>query len=282
LHDELDTIFGAKAKEHEDLRGLLNAGYRRGTKTYRAYPHKNGVGIEEVEAYAAVAYAGLGGLPDTLFSRTIVVRMRPRAADEKVEQFRRRKLDLEGGALRETISAWARTIQVAVTDPEPEMPASIGDRNADLWEPLLAIADAAGDDWPAKARVAAVALVADSGREEVSLGVRLLADLHRIFEDREVMSTSAVLEALTGLEEAPWGDLRGKPLDTRGLAKLLRKYGVHSCNVRIGGATPKGYRRSDLHDPWRRYLGPPPETNATTATSEAKGWVGEPPPEFAP
>jgi hypothetical protein len=30
LFDEIDTIFGPKAKDHEDLRGLLNAGHRRG------------------------------------------------------------------------------------------------------------------------------------------------------------------------------------------------------------------------------------------------------------
>src|SRR4029450_11052659 len=35
LFDEIDTIFGAKAKDHEDIRGLLNAGHRRGATTGR-------------------------------------------------------------------------------------------------------------------------------------------------------------------------------------------------------------------------------------------------------
>jgi hypothetical protein len=30
LHDEIDTVFGAKAKNNEELRALLNAGHRRG------------------------------------------------------------------------------------------------------------------------------------------------------------------------------------------------------------------------------------------------------------
>ena len=42
------------------------------------------------------------------------------------------------------------------------MPDGIEDRDADVWEPLLAVADAAGGTWPSRARVAAVALVADS------------------------------------------------------------------------------------------------------------------------
>jgi hypothetical protein len=30
LYDEIDTVFGPRAREHEELRGLLNAGHRRG------------------------------------------------------------------------------------------------------------------------------------------------------------------------------------------------------------------------------------------------------------
>ena len=41
----------------------------------------------------------------------------------------------------------------------PDMPLGIEDRNADVWEPLLAIAEAAGGDWPQRAREAAIALV---------------------------------------------------------------------------------------------------------------------------
>src|SRR4051794_18478384 len=33
LFDEIDTVFGAKARENEDIRGLINAGHRRGAIT---------------------------------------------------------------------------------------------------------------------------------------------------------------------------------------------------------------------------------------------------------
>ena len=65
----------------------------------------------------------------------------------------------------------------------PEMPDGIEDRDADVWEPLLAVADAAGGDWPERARVAAVALVALSKESTPSLGIRLLADLRDVFGD---------------------------------------------------------------------------------------------------
>jgi hypothetical protein len=136
------------------------------------------------------------------------------------------------------------------------MPDGIEDRNADVWEALLAVADAAGGDWPERARVAAVALVAASMAAPPSLGIRLLDDLRKVFGDNEAMSTEAILTALCDMDEAPWSDLKGKPLNPRGLAHRLRQYGVHSVNVRIGDTVPKGYRREDLHDPWSRYLGP--------------------------
>jgi hypothetical protein len=107
----------------------------------------------------------------------------------------------------------------------------------------------------------------------------LLADLRLIFGEAEAMSTNAILSALNALDEAPWGDLRGKPLDARRLARLLRPYDVRPADVRVpvpgqpvalASATDsppsatsatehvlKGYKREDLHDQWERYLPPP-------------------------
>ena len=135
------------------------------------------------------------------------------------------------------------------------MPAGIEDRDADVWESLLMVADAAGGDWPERARVAAVALVADSREAQaVSLGVRLLTDLHTVFGEHETLSTEDILNALVAMDDAPWGDLRGKALDARGLARRLAKYGVKPKNVRIDDRICKGYARADLHDPWSRYV----------------------------
>jgi Protein of unknown function (DUF3631) len=87
-----------------------------------------------------------------------------------------------------------------------------------------------------------------------------------VFGDADRMPTTAILAALHDLKESPWGDLRGKPLDDRGLAKRLHAYGIKSTNVRVGAATPKGYRREDLVDAWQRYLPPSPDKSATSAT----------------
>ena len=76
-----------------------------------------------------------------------------------------------------------------------------------------------------------------------------------------------ILSRLIEIEESPWGDIRGRQLDERGLAKRLKAYGIKSKTVRIGDATPRGYTRADLFDAWTRYLPAQPGTSETSATS---------------
>jgi hypothetical protein len=264
LFDEIDTVFGPKAKDNEEIRGLLNAGHRRGAVAGRCVVRGKIVETEEIPAYCAVALAGLGGLPDTILTRSVVISMRRRAPGEVVEPFRRREHGPEGERLRDSLSAWAASIEASVTGAWPEMPKGITDRDADVWEALLAVADAAGGDWPERARVAAVALVADSKRGSPSLGIKLLGDIRSIFNDQRdpigdacsQLPTEHLLSELHKLEESPWGDLRGKPLDARGLSQRLRPYDIKPTTIRTAVGTPKGYRRKDMHDAWLRYLGP--------------------------
>jgi hypothetical protein len=172
LFDEIDTVFGAKAKEHEELRALLNSGHRRGAVAGRCVVRGATIATEEISSYSAVALAGLGWLPDTILSRSVIVRMRRRAPDERIESFRRRVHAPIGEGLRRRLAGWAGTILDEATEARPEMPAGVDDRDADIWEPLLAVADIAGGDWPKQAREAAKALVAVAREVEPSLGVK--------------------------------------------------------------------------------------------------------------
>ena len=148
LYDEIDTVFGPKAKDNEEIRGLLNAGHRRGAVAGRCVVRGKTVETEEIPAYCAVALAGLGWLPDTLMSSAIVIRMRRRAPSETVEPYRRRDEIDEGHELRGRLAGWAAAKGKILYAARPALPAGIEDRNADVWEALFAIADAAGGDWP--------------------------------------------------------------------------------------------------------------------------------------
>jgi hypothetical protein len=256
LFDEIDTVFGPKAKDtNEDVRGFLNAGHRRGAIFGRAvYLGSGQRRPEELPAYCAVALAGLGWLPDTILSRSVIIRMRRRHEGEHVEPYRRRHHKSIGDKIARQIESWAE-LQPEVIE-WPEMPDGIQDRDADVWESLLAITDLVGGNWPARAREAAKVLVAAGKDAEPSLGVRLLADIKEVFADADSMPSKELLARLNALDEAPWGDMKGKPLDERGLARRLRQFDIKPKRLRTGELTLRGYAKADFYDAWKRYVPP--------------------------
>jgi hypothetical protein len=275
LLDEADAIWkrGKSDETAEALRSIVNAGHRKAATVGRVQMNGKTAQLERFRVYAPVALAGIGDcLPDTVTDRSAVVRMRRRAPNERVAEYRERTTRPEGEQLRDRLAAWATTVADGVGDPWPTMPPGVTDRPADVWEPLLAVAELAGGDWPAQARAACVSFTSNRSPDDEAVGVRLLADLYDIFHARGdlavAMSTEDVLGKLHALDEAPWGDWYGRPLTARDLAKQLKPFGIRSHTVRIGETTPKGFRSADLMDAWRRYdvLGGGSATSDTSAT----------------
>ena len=283
LFDEADTIFGQKtgnSTSAEEVRGLLNAGHRRGAVAGRCIVRGQTVETEELPAYSAVALAGIGNLPDTILSRSILVPMRRRSPSEHVQPYRPRLHDAEGHALRDRLAAWAAGVAPRIT--WPALPDAVQDRQADIFEPLIAVAEAVGGRWPGVARATAVTLATRSrdDAQELSLGVRLLGDLRTVFEEDDAKFTDALIKALIALPEAPWGDLRskggrdGKPITDLGLARRLRHYRIKPKLLRMGTVVARGYQRADFQDAWERYLlppAPPPEAVTPSTPVTKKG-----------
>jgi hypothetical protein len=269
--DEIDTIFGPKAKDHEDIRGFINAGHRRGATYGRCVVHGTIVMTEDTPVYAAVAVAGLGWLPDTLLARSIIIRMRRRLRTETIEPYRRRDHAPQAKEIGRRLAGWASTVIDAAKGMRPAMPAGVEDRAADCWEPLLVVADLAGGEWPTLAREAAVAFVTSSQNQTpVSLYLRLLGDIRTVFwknltqvaqSQPKGLPTKRILEELYTLDDAPWGTLnKGEAYTPTQLATCLFEYGAKSDYLRPHPSQPhlkaRGYRLRDLADAWRRYLGP--------------------------
>jgi hypothetical protein len=254
LYDEIDGLFGTAAREEAnvDVRSVLNGGYRRGSKVYRCVTIGKKIKVEALDAFAPVALAGLRELPDTLASRAIIVRMRRRAPDEHVEPWRERHVKPQAESIYRRLAGWCEGIDL--THVEPDMPPGIIDRAAECWEPLLAIADAAGGLWPQRARQAAVGLITGGRDDLVSPGVELLAHIQDAFGAEQALPTEQLLQRLHERPESPWRDIRGKPLDDRGLARRLKPFGIRSKVIRLAGRTPRGYQAEQFHEAWRRYL----------------------------
>ena len=229
--DEVDTIFSkGKDDRNEELRGLLNAGQRRGVPAYRCGGPKM-TEVKQYDAFCAVALAGIGDLPSTIADRSLRIEMKRRAAGEQVERFRRRRVTPKAKAVKKRVASWAAPRIDELAGAEPDLPDELDDRAQDGWEPLLAIADAAGGDWPARARRAALELSAGRTAEDDTIGVRLLADIATVFGGADRLSSADLATRLAGLEEAPWGDWYGHPLDARGLAKKLKPFDIRPRKV---------------------------------------------------
>jgi hypothetical protein len=261
LFDEVDAIFNPKnGGNAEDLRAMLNAGYKRSATIARCVGDAKAMQVQRFNVYAAAALAGIAGhMPDTITTRAITIHMRRRAPDETVEPFKTRRVEADAEPLRDRLAAWVGSIADQLDDAEPDMPNGVTDRSAEIWEPLIAIADAAAGHWPDTARAACAHFVGNTDPHKGSLGIRLLADLRDLYTTRgtERLPTAAILEALYALDEAPWGDLYGKPLDARRLAKELGRYGVEPTVYKHDGKTARGYLvhgETGLADAWKRYL----------------------------
>ncbi|WP_326548703.1 DUF3631 domain-containing protein [Mycolicibacterium sp. ND9-15] len=259
LQDEADAVFGkTNNPQAEDLRALFNAGYKCGATVDRCEGDAKNMKVREFPVFAPVALAGLAGkMPATITDRAITLHMRRRAPDEHVAEFRERDAAAEAAPLRELIEAWTCAHHDTLTAARPTMPEGVRDRPAEVWEALIIIADAAGGDWPQRARAACRHFVLNAEPDALSFGLRLLRDVRDAFGELDRMFSVDLILALLHDEESEWRDLWGKPLDQRRLAKELKRYGVRSTKVRIGEHTAQGYLvggDDGLAQAWHRYL----------------------------
>ncbi len=133
---------------------------------------------EDFPVFGPKAIAGIGKLPDTISDRAIKIELRRRTRSEPVERFRLRKVEPEVAPLTAGAAAWAEAHVERLEGLEPELPDELDDRAQEICEPLLAVAEAAGDNWPERARRAVIALAGASAREDSdSLGIRLLRNV---------------------------------------------------------------------------------------------------------
>ena len=275
LLDESDAAFNGEKDYAEALRSVLNTGHRVNGRASLCVGQGTNIDVRDFSTFCAKAIAGIGKLPDTVADRAIPIRLQRKTAAEKTERFRKKKILLQATSLHAKLRAWAASNVVSLRACEPELPEELSDRAQDGAEPLAAIADLAGGEWPQLARGALVELMAGDKAEDESLGVRLLRDCRFVFENRpdtDRLASSDLCAAVVELEECPWRELnKGKPLTVRGLARLLNPYGIVSGTVRVGEKTPKGYYRASFQGAWERYLPSGGLPNATPPQPNAGG-----------
>jgi Protein of unknown function (DUF3631) len=251
---------------------LLNAGFQRNRPCWRC------VGPLQIptpfNTFAMAALAGIGRPPDTIADRGLGVDLKRRGPGETIAPFRMRRDGPTLDKLRKKINTWARDPEriKALTDAVPTMPNGIEDRAADAWEPMLAIADAAGGDWPKLARAACRALSETADDADEDLGTLLLQNIRQVFADahESFLPSKVLVRELREIEESPWGD---GELTASKLAKDLKAFdvtpGFNSAK------TVRGYKLEAFHDAFRRYLRPDPSDRPNRNADQYEQTDGE-------
>jgi hypothetical protein len=276
LIDEADTLL----KGNDELRGILNSGYTKSTAFVVRVANQAGqndeqdsgrlvegkcdcarggsssssaAGLAVYSCWCPKVMATIGHLPETLADRCIIIRMQRKTSQEQCERLR----NLKGIAheLKRQCVRFVLENAERIAGAGPAIPRELNDRAADVWEPLFAIADIAGDYWPEQARQAAVAL-AENSTENNPIGT-LFLDISLWFtqEKRDRAFTRELVEWLNGFQNHLWAERnRGRPINEVWLAQQLRPYRIRPRIVRIGETVSRGYYLNDFMDSFRRYI----------------------------
>ena len=298
LIDEADTFL----RRSEELRGILNGGYGRDTAfvmrvapqapsaasadgapsrepdqpnilptPHSALPIPHSTpGLATFSCWCPKAIATIGHLPDTLADRCILIRMQRKTSKERCERLK----NLDATAIRRQCVRFVLDHQAEIAAARPQIPPGLNDRAADIWEPLLVLADLAGGQWPELARQAAVGLTA-SAQQSDPIG-SLLLDIFVLFTTQKVdrLFTRQIVESLNASPDRPWAEMRnGKEVNDQWLSNRLRPYGIEPRTLRIGELRAKGYFEEDFKDAFRRYIS---KADLDALLSESK--PNDPPP----
>lgn len=297
LLDEVDQALKGEKEFVAALVAALNSRYETGNPASIMVPGKDGAWeSKDFDLFGPTVIGGIGALPDTVADRSIPIALKRKSRSESTERFRKLGVQAEFGDLADGCAAWAAQHTDALRAAHPELPEALNDRQQDICEPLLAIADLAGGEWPELARKALVELCAGEAAEDDNIGARLLGDVRRIFFPKDDegnalpplgrIASKDLAEALGGIETSPWPEWKnGKPLTPPQLARQLGKFGISPRNFRqSGGSVLKGYAITDFTDAWARYLTPdrgpgeppsPPATDSNRYTATTRVNKGE-------
>jgi hypothetical protein len=272
LLDEMDTVYNRRTADPnaENMRRFLNAGFKRGAVFYRCGWQGKEIIVEKLPAYCPKAVAAVGDhLPDSVNDRCVPIEIERQKKKRKARKMRDRDAVASMALLRDELRVLShrRKLLDDLRTARPEMPDELNDRAQDICEPLIAIADEAGENWGKAVRTALKKLYGEQDKER-DLNVRLLADIKRVFDEideggKQELSTQILLERLVEIaDDAPWADwwedlLKSGKIKSAGskLAYRLKRYPIKPTTIRIDeDTTAKGYRRDQFEDAWSRYL----------------------------
>jgi hypothetical protein len=280
---------GDALKRSQELDDVLRSGFQADKRVLRMRQNEDGTYTHEAfDVHMPVVLAMVGAPVAALADRTIHIHLHRKPRTLRVAPLRQAGSLARLRSLAAQFARWAQDDGAAL-NPDPEVPETLNDRQADFALPLLTIAEQAGDTWAARARAALVAVLEGHDAAADDLGALLLRHLLPILtafrqaapesvpDDRLEVPSAELVQRLCQTDDAPWGEIiAGRPLTQHRLATLLAPFQVSPHNVGPEHARKRGYLWLRLMGVCRAYLSEPtpytPSQSAQTAHSPGNSW----------
>jgi hypothetical protein len=216
-----------------------------------------GVGFNFNNWFCPKILAGIGRLPDTIVDRSIPILIHRRLKSQPCQKYRR-KDKAAAKPIHDALEAWSKGVDLRAT--QPKMPEWMSDRQEDIWEPLLAIADAIGGDVPELAREAARVLC--NNDDELGYGATQLAAIRKVVGDQNRITSADLINGLWKADALPSRLMEDDQPNHKKIGHWLSKFitsygGSPARKLRFGEQTLRGYDGTDLKSLFDRYC--PPE-----------------------
>ena len=259
LWDETDSIFGNRktSEANENKRALLNAGYERGIKAIRMERSGGGFNKISYDPFCPKILAGIGRLPDTIVDRSIPILIHRKLQTQPCQKYRRQDRT-NAKPLHDALETWSKDAELLKTlrERQPQMPESLTDRQEDIWEPLLTIADTIGGEVPELARAAAQTLCANHDDEPG--GATQLAAIKKVVGEKGRITSTDLIDGLWEADALPSRLMEDdKPNHKKighWLSKFIRSYGGKPARqLDFDGENARGYEAAELQEVFDRY-----------------------------
>jgi hypothetical protein len=261
--DEAESLQDKRSERAQAIVALLNAGHRKGAVVYRCQGQN--YDVKEFTIYCPKILIAIGGVPETIRDRSIIVPMQRRKPSEQVSRFLFRHVTGTASELKGSLARAVLERREAIEQVFEGLDLDfLEDREAENWAPLFSICSVLAPLRLAELRTTALAnrigkILTDS---DDSLRMRLLADLRQVLSKRsqgrspvqeaEAVSSDALVTEFRKDPEGPWETL---PLNQNKLARFLRPFGISPRQVWISGHNVRGYVLEELEEVLARYLG---------------------------
>jgi len=247
--DEAESFVG-KSPRSSGIVSILNAGFKKGGVVLRCVKQD----VEEFPVFGPKMFTAIGTVTGTILDRSIVIPMRRKKPTQEIQPSRLREIGPTAALLKRQVGKWVKKHRKGITDAYAKTRLDfLSDRDADIWEPLFALAEVAVPTRIDELRDTAKRMTDEKAKldTEESKSIQLLSDIRSIFAKLTAgkVKTEELLHELSQVPESPW---RG--MTNIELAETLRPFGIRPKQIWINDQNVRGYKSGDFRDAFDSYL----------------------------